>query len=197
MDEEILITTEYERRLLRKNRVILVSGDIDCGTSHEFIENIHVLLHQDSKEPITIILASPGGDAFSGLAMVRAVRLAQKHGIRVVGTVHGYACSMAFFLLQACDERVMGSLDILMAHGITTGFSGDMKNMEAESKLLTFWHGEFAELVANRCIGEWKEPGFWFEIFRDNTPQWYTAKESIEMGLVDKVDDANYKNQEN
>ncbi|KKK62162.1 hypothetical protein LCGC14_3007100, partial [marine sediment metagenome] len=30
----------------------------------------------------------------------------------------------------------MGSLDLLMAHGITTGFTGDMKNIEAETKLL-------------------------------------------------------------
>ncbi len=188
MDEELLVVTEFERRALRENRVVVVSGDIDSGSAHEFIEDIHVLLHNESKDPITVIIASPGGDAFSGIAMVRAVRLAQKHGIKVVGEVHGYACSMAFFLLQSCDGRVMGKLDILMAHGITTGFTGDMKNIESETKLLTFWHREFADLVSRRCVGEYKEPGFWFEIFRDNTPQWYTAEECVEMGLIDKID---------
>ena len=189
MDEEIFVTTEYERRTLRKNRIIVVSGDIDSGTAHEFLEDIHVLLHEESKDPITIVIASPGGEAFSGFAMVRAVRLAQKNGIKVIGSVHGYACSMAFFLLQSCDERIMGKLDVLMAHGITTGFTGDMKNIESETKLLTYWHTEWADLVASRCIGEYTEPGFWFEVFRDNTPQWYTAAECKEMGLVDKVDD--------
>jgi ATP-dependent Clp protease protease subunit len=188
MDEEIFVTTEYERRSLRKHRVIIVSGEIESGTAHEFLEDMHFLLYEDSKEPITVIIASPGGDAFSGFSMVRAIRLAQKKGIKVIGDVHGHACSMAFFLLQTCDERIMGKLDVLMAHGITTGFTGDMKNMEAESKLLTFWHREWADLVADRCVGEYKEPGFWFEIFRDNTPQWYTAEEAIEMGLVDKID---------
>ena len=194
MDEEIFVTTEYERRTLRKNRTIVVSGDIDSGTAHEFLEDIHVLLHEESKDPITIVIASPGGEAFSGFAMVRAVRLAQKSGIKIIGSVHGYACSMAFFLLQSCDERVMGKLDVLMAHGITTGFTGDMKNIESETKLLTYWHREWADLVANRCVGEYTEPGFWFEVFRDNTPQWYTAEECIEMGVVDKVDDSDYKN---
>ncbi len=190
MSEDIFVTTEYERRELRKNRVIIVSGDIESGTAHEFIEDIHYLLHNDSKEPITVIIASPGGDAFSGFAMIRAVRIAQKHGIKIIGEVHGYACSMAFLLLQCCDERVMGKLDMLMAHGITTGFTGDMKNMEAETKLLNYWHHELSMLVASRCSGdEYKEPGFWFEIFRDNTPQWYTAEESKEMGLIDNVDD--------
>lgn len=193
MDEEIFVTTEYERRALRKNRVIIVSGDIDSGTAHEFLEDIHMLLYEESRDPITIVIASPGGEAFSGFAMVRAIRLAQKNGIKVIGEVHGYACSMAFLLLQSCDERIMGKLDVLMAHGITTGFSGDMKNIESETKLLTCWHGELAKLVAKRCVGEYTEPGFWFEIFRDNTPQWYTAEECVEMGVVDKVDDSDYK----
>lgn len=188
MDEELLVVTEFERRKLREDRVVMVSGDIDSGNAHEFLEDIHVLLNDKSRDPITIIIASPGGDAFSGFAMVRAVRLAQKQGIRLIGEVHGYACSMAFFLLQTMDERIMGKLDVVMAHGITTGFTGDMKNIEAETKLLTFWHSEWANLVANRCIGEWKEPGFWFEVFRDNTPQWYTAEECVEMGLIDKIE---------
>jgi len=184
-----MLSFEFERRTLRDNRVVLLTGEIDAGTAHEFIEDIHVLLHEESRDPITIIIASPGGDAFSGFAMVRAIKLAQKCGIRVIGEVHGYACSMAFFLLQTCDERIMGKLDILMAHGITTGFTGDMRNIEAETKLLTYWHTEWANLVAKRCIGEHTESGFWFEVFRDNTPQWYTSDECVEMGLVDKVDD--------
>ena len=188
MDEELLVVTEFERRELRKNRIVVVSGDIDSGGAHEFINDIHVLLHEKSKDPITVIIASPGGEAFSGFAMVRAVRIAQKSGIRIIGNVHGYACSMAFFLLQVCDERIMGKLDVLMAHGITTGFTGDMKNIEAETKLLTYWHTEWADLVAKRCVGEYTESGFWFEVFRDNTPQWYTAGECKEMGLIDKID---------
>ena len=189
MDEELFVVTEFERRKLRDKRVVVVSGDIDSGGAHEFIEDIQMLLQEESTDPITVIIASPGGDAFSGFAMVRAVRLAQKRGIKVIAQVHGYACSMAFFLLEVCDERVMGKLDVLMAHGITTGFTGDMKNIESETKLLTYWHTEWADLVASRCIGEYKEPGFWFEIFRDNTPQWYTAEECKEMGLIDKIDD--------
>lgn len=193
--DDFVVPFEFERRKLRDQRVIIISGDIETGSAHELIEDIHMLIHEGSKDPVTLIISSPGGNAFSGLAIIRAVRLAQKHGIKVIGEVHGYACSMAFFILQCCDERIMGKLDILMAHGITTGFTGDMKNIESETKLLTYWHTEWAELVAARCVGEWNESGFWFEVFRDNTPQWYTAAECVEMGLIDKVDD-NTKNQE-
>jgi len=184
---------EYERRTLREHRTIIVSSDIDSGAAHEFIEDIEMLKLSYSKDPIKVIISSPGGNVFSGIAMIRAVRGAQKIGIKIVGEVHGHACSMAFFILQCCDERHMGRLDILMAHGITTGFSGDMKSLEAENKLLGYWHTEFANLVASRCttVGEYNEPSYWFEILRDNTPQWYTAEESMEMGLIDKIDDNN------
>jgi len=190
MDDYTLVT-ELERRRLRSNRTIILSGDIDSGTAHEFIEDVHMILLEESKDPIKIVITSPGGNVFSGNAIIRAIRLAQKKGIKVIGEVHGQACSMAFFILQCCDERVMGELDISMAHGITTGFIGDMRGFEAENKLLTYWHGQFADLLARRCKDstEYSEPGYWYEILRDNTPQWYTAKECLEMGLVDRIDE--------
>ena len=186
--DDLAILTEYERRRLREKRVVIISGDIDTASAHEFIEDIHMLIQEGSRDPVTIVICSPGGNVFSGLAIIRAIRLAKKNGMRVIGEVHGFAASMAFFILQCCDERIMGSLDILMAHGLTTGFVGDMKNMEAENKLLGYWHRELADLIADRCVGEYKEPGFWFEVLRDNTPQWYTADECIEMGIVDRID---------
>lgn len=187
--DEFLVTMEYERRLLRNNRIITVVGNIDDCSAHDFIEDIHVLLCDKSIESIKVIIASLGGEVFSGMAMIRALRKVQERGIKILGEVHGYACSMSFFLLQCCDERRMGILDMLMAHGITTGFTGDIKNIEAETKLLTFWNHELAVLVADRCIGKmYKEPGFWYEVLRDNTPQWYNAKECKKMGLIDIVD---------
>lgn len=194
--DDFSVLMEYERRKLREERLVVISGDIDQPRAHEFIEDTQLLVMEDEKLPITIIISSQGGNVFSGLAIIRAIRMAQQQGIKVIGEVYGHACSMAFFILECCDERVMGKLDIVMAHGVTTGFSGDIKNLEAETKLLTYWHGEFAELLANRCTGDsHTEPGAWFEVLRDNTPQWYTAEECLQMGLIDRVCDDS-KNQE-
>jgi ATP-dependent protease ClpP protease subunit len=197
VSEIITVDLEEERRNLRRNRVVLVSSEIDAGGVHEFIEDMEVILHEPNTEPITIIFASPGGEAFAGMSMLRVVRKAQKMGIKVIGQVYGYACSMACILLQACDERIMGKLDVLMVHGVTSDFEGDMRGLDSQNKLLTFWHHELAELIASRCSnaksedGElYNEAGYWYEILRDNTPQWYTSEEAKEMGLIDKIDDA-------
>jgi len=193
------IDAEFERRTLRANRVLVLTGDLESGSAREFIEDIKMLLLEDSTDPITITISSPGGNVFCGIAVIRAIRSVQSRGIKVFGDVHGQAMSMAFFILQCCDERRMGSFCTLMAHGITTGFIGDMRNVEAEQKLLTFWQREIAQLIANRCTAEgteYAEIGYWFAILKDNTPQFYDSQESKEMGLIDTVYDDN-KNQKN
>lgn len=198
VSEDIIITTEFERKELRKQRIIILSGDIDIGTAHEFIEDITILT-KESKEPITVIITSPGGSAFAGFAVVRAIRYAQRHGVKVIGSVYGQAMSMAFYILQCCDIRKMGNLCILMAHGVTTGFVGDMRNVDAEKKLLTMWQTELAKLVSERCTNKNHKAcqhDYWVELLRDNTPQFYSASESLEMGLVDKVYDDG-ENEEN
>jgi ATP-dependent protease ClpP protease subunit len=191
MYEDVAVVTEYERRKLRENRIVMLSGEIDDGTAHSVVEDFHMIMANGGKDPITLIISSGGGNVFSGLAIMRAIRLAQRTGIKVIGQVHGHACSMAFFILQCCDERVIGGYCVLMAHGITTGFTGDIKNLDSERKLLDHWHEKFAAMVAARCKPETKysEPSFWYEILRDNTPQWYQSDESLEMGLVDRIEE--------
>ncbi len=193
--DDIVLTHEFERRELRKQRKIFVSGEIDPGVARSFIEDI-MLLVSESKEPIDImIIAAPGGQAFSGFAMIRAIRHAQSCGIKVIGSVYGQAMSMAFFLLQCCDVRNMGSTCILMAHGVTTGLVGDMRTVDAEQKLLSLWQHDLSSMVANRCTkkdSKYSSSDFWFEMLRDNTPHFYSASESLDCGLVDEVDD-NYK----
>ena len=182
-----------ERSELRRQRIILLSGEIDDITAHEFIEDMAILINS-SKDPITIIITSPGGSAFAGLAIIRSIRHAQSLGIVVNGEVYGQAMSMAFFILQCCDNRLMGELCILMAHGVTTGFVGDMRNVDAEQKLMKLWQKELSRLVAERCSAKGSEVcthEFWTEIMQDNTPQFYSAKESLEMGLIDKICDIN------
>jgi len=191
LENEIIVTSEYGRRELRKQRTIILSGEIDTGTAHEFIEDMMILVKAGT-EPITVVITSPGGSAFAGFAIIRAIRYAQRHGTKIIGSVYGQAMSMAFFILQCCDERVMGQLCVLMAHGVTTGFVGDMRNVDAEKKLLTMWQLELAKLVSDRCTAKDSKycvAEHWVELLRDNTPQFYSAKESLDMGLVDKICD--------
>lgn len=188
MDEQDIIfpMLDPERSLLRKQRKIIVAGEIDAGTANEFVTDMEILM--ESSEPITVLISSEGGNAEYGNACIRSIAQAQQKGIKVIGSVRGQAMSMAFFILQACTERVMGALDIIMAHGLTATSVGDMKSREAEDKLLKYFQGEYAEMVAGRCTNKRYNVNYWKKLLTDNTPRFFTSQESLELGLVDRIE---------
>ena len=186
MDEvRPIIVLEAERLLLRQQRKIIISGDIDAGSAHEFISDMEILV-SNGTDQITVIISSSGGSAEYGNGYISAIRKAQKQGVKIIGSVYGQATSMAFFILQACDERVMGELDTIMAHGLTATSVGDMRNREAEDKLLKFFQGEYAKLVSSRCSRY--NILWWKKLLADNTPKFFNSKESLEIGLVDRIE---------
>lgn len=184
-DPREIFFTENDRILLRKQRKIILSGEIDSGTANEFVSDMEILSFEN-KEPINIIISSAGGNAEYGNACIRAIKAAQKSGIKVIGNVYGQAMSMAFFILQSCDERIMGELDTIMAHGLTSTSVGDMRNREAENKLLRFFQDEYAKMVANRCSKY--NVSWWRKLLADNTPKFFSSSESLEIGLVDRIE---------
>ena len=181
-----------EREALRGARTIILSGDIDDSSSRDFIQDMTIVTNNNpNKAPITVIIQSCGGEVPAGIACIRAIRSAQKDGIRVIGKVYGEAMSMAFLVLQACDDRIMGNLCTLMAHGVTAFTVGDTRNLEAERKLLKFWQSGFSDMLSNRCTKKDSvaaKPDFWFRIMEDDTPQFYSSNECLEMGIIDRVE---------
>ena len=180
---------DTERRILRDKRVVVLCDSIHRTSAKDFVEDIEILASVGT-EPITIIIASDGGDVSPGLACIRAITKAQSKGIKVIGEVHGHAMSMAFFILQWCDWRTMGKLCTLMAHGVTTFTIGDIRNIEAERKLLQYWRKEFSKFLAKRCTvrdSKYATEDFWLTILEDATPQFYDSEECLTMGLIDEV----------
>ena len=177
----------FERRLLRDKRIIMIAEGIHSISAQKFIEDILIL--SDSVEPITIYISSDGGDMYAGLAIIAAIRLIQKKGVKIISHIYGHAQSMAFLILQCCDERMMGKLDMLMCHGITADSFGDIKDFESRTKLLKKYQADFSELIAKRCIvDEYRDEGTWYAILASNTPQYYDCEESLKMGLIDKIE---------
>lgn len=187
--EEILRELEDSqsavRSELRELRKILLTYTIEEPT--EFIQDME-LISSSGNDPITIIISSEGGDVFGGISMIRAIRKAQSQGIKVVGSVYGQALSMAFVILQACDERVAGEFDMLMCHGITSSMCGDIKDMKAEQKLCSTIQSNFVRLLSNRSTSRKCDTSYWERVFEDNTSRFYSSQEALELGLIDRIE---------
>ena len=192
-DEQLVVSglLATERRLLRGQRIItLMSDEIDTASASQLVEDI-LLLISENENSITIIISSPGGKLEPGLAIIRAIRLAQKQGIKVIGQVFGQASSMAFFILQACDERVMGEGCWLMAHGYFTEQQGSQEARENYDKFLNSSKVFLSRLVSDRNTSKddkYRGMGYWTDLMRKDTPNYISSKEALEMGLIDKIE---------
>jgi len=189
-----VISTDPDKRELRDKGILLLVEEIGETIVREFIRDLSIIKLRKNLKEVTIKICCPGGSVEEGMGMIRMIKEIQKMKIKVKGVVYGQAMSMGFLLLQACDERIMGSGDILMAHGVVTHTQGDTKNIEAERKVMTDIRAWFAVEVAKRNTSKdetYHEPGFWVEVLSDSTPQFYTAQESFEMGLIDKIEGDN------
>jgi len=171
------------RRVIWETRTIIICDIIDADTALSVTHALHRLASY-SKDPITLLITSTGGAIIYGNAIVDAIRDVRSRGIRVIGKVEGACMSMATGILQACDVRVATKTGIFMVHGMTAGQFGDIKSMEAQRKVVDMMLRSMLESFSTRTH---RGEAFWGPIFRDETPQYYTAEEALELGLIDEI----------
>lgn len=128
---------------------------------------------------IELLINSPGGDAFDGLAMVNVLRA---HPARTVAVVQGIAASAASFIACAADECVMAPNSTLMIHdawGVCVGNADDMLSFGAVLDQLS---GNLADIYATKSGAD-------VATMRDamKAETWYTAAEAVAAGLADSI----------
>jgi ATP-dependent protease ClpP protease subunit len=131
---------------------------------------------------IRLLINSPGGDAFDGLAMVNVLR---SHSARIVAVVQGLAASAASFIAASADETIMAPNSTMMIHcawGVCVGNADDMVSMAGVLEQLD---GNLADIYAAKAGGDVDE---WRAAMKAET--WYTATEAVDAGLADRIEDA-------
>lgn len=135
----------------------------------------------------TIYLNSVGGEIVSGNALLDEL---YTHSLRGGGSHHitikvrGAAASMAGVLLQAADLRLMGPTALLMIHEPSSGASGTLHDIRAESEWLERWWVTASELYAARATGMTAA-----EIRAAAYKQdwWLTAEQAVTEGFADQI----------
>ena len=128
---------------------------------------------------IQLMINSPGGDAFDGVAMVNVLRA---HQARTVAVVQGIAASAASFIATAADELIMAPNSTLMIHdawGLCVGNADDMLSMGAVLDQLS---NNIADIYAAKTGKPTDEMR---TLMRAET--WFTATEAVAAGLADSV----------
>ena len=128
---------------------------------------------------ITLLINSPGGMVWEGLAILNALR---SHPAKVTAVVEGIAASAASFIAAGVDELHMAPNAELMIHrawAMCIGNSVDLQKMVAE---LDREDRNLASIYAGKAGGDLDE---WLAHMSAET--FFYAAEAVEVGLADKV----------
>lgn len=179
---------DYLKALLFNRRVVIINGEIMEYVAEEMTYTLAALA--ETPEPVTILITSYGGAADAGTAIIRAIRSAQDQGVQMLGEVRGYAMSMAAIILQACDLRYAAPEDIVMVHGFSGVAVGDIRNQEADVRLVKKLTEIYSEFFAARSTAEdtkYHDVEYWKRLLEDSLPHYYFGHEALEIGLIDSV----------
>jgi ATP-dependent Clp protease protease subunit len=169
----------YERLL--RERIIVLGSQVEESIANQITAQLLLLAAEDPEKDITLYINSPGGSVTAGMAIFDTMQLIEPD---VATVAMGLAASMGQFLLSAGapgKRQALPHARILM-HQPSAGVGGTAADIAIQADMLTRTKLEMAELIAEHT-GQSVET-----ITRDSDrDRWFTAKEALEYGFVDKV----------
>ena len=165
-----------------KNRNIFITGEINQESANDFLSRF-LYLTQESNEPITVYINSPGGEVLSGLLIYDAI---VGSNVEVNTVCAGLAASMAAIILSAgtIKHRFILEHSKVMIHEplIAGGAGGSATSIKTLSD-----HLLETKRVTNEALA--KRTGKSQEEIDEATKEdnYMSAKEAVKFGLCDYV----------
>lgn len=138
---------------------------------------------QDSSCDIEIQINSPGGEIFSGFALIDFVRDLRQKGHKVTTLAIGKAASMGGVVLQAGDTRAMGANALMLIHEGSLGAVGDFGEVEDRIELMKLMHERILDLFVSRS----KVSKNFIKTHWKRKDWWLTADECLKHGFIDEI----------
>lgn len=132
---------------------------------------------------ITILIRTPGGDIFSGLALYDTLRTlsAQGHHITTVG--RGMVASFGAVILQAGDTRLLGKESYMMLHELAAGTGGKLHEIRDDAKFYKKLDHRLNKILTERSELTAAE----LDEKVHATDWWIPAKAAIRLGFADEI----------
>ena len=168
----------YSRLL--KNRIILLSGEIDDTLANSVVAQI-LYLDSLNHDDISLYINSPGGSVTAGMAIYDTMNFVKSD----VSTIClGMAASMAAFLLSSGEKKkrfILPNAEV-MIHQPLGGAQGQATEIKIAAEHILKTRDKLNEILANNT-GQ-KLETIQLDTERDN---FMSSSEALEYGLVDKV----------
>lgn len=176
-----------QRKLDPLSRIFTL-GEITNESANEILGLIHEVNREDSvklpedKVPIKLIINSPGGSVYDGMAVIDAIETS----LTPIHTyVYGHAMSMAFAIASCGHYRYASKRATFMYHEMSWGTEREkMKYHEQEVKEgKRFW-----KLYDSVVVSHSKIKLLSLEAVRKESKEWYiTPDQALKLGLIDEI----------
>jgi len=135
---------------------------------------------------VHLFINSPGGDAFSGLALADQIERAKKKGFHVTAHASGVVASAAVPVFAVCDVRLAAPGTIFMVHEAALW---KWPGRETASDIRS--QNELMHLLRDRYIGKLVDnsklnKSKWEELEKKTT--WFSANKALDWGLIDSIE---------
>lgn len=160
---------------------IITLGEITIESVNEIIHSIYEINKTATKEPIQLIINSPGGDIYSGLGLIDVIQTSETP----IHTIcHGSVMSMALIVYVAGHYRLAGRYATFMYHEASYQNEGKLKYHKQELK-----EAERIELICNEfLISRSNLSDTQIDNVINKRKDWYfNATDALEYGIIDKI----------
>lgn len=169
----------YSRLL--KDRIIMLSGQIDDGVAASIVSQLLFLEAEDPQKDIYLYINSPGGVVTSGLSIYDTMNYIKPD---ICTICIGQAASMGAFLLSCGAKGKRYSLpnSRIMIHQPLGGTQGQATDIEIQAKEILRLKATLNEILADNTNQSLEK------IAKDTDRDFFmSAKEAKDYGLIDNI----------
>lgn len=169
----------YSRLL--KDRIIMLSGEIDDDMANSVVAQLLFLAAEDSEKDIFLYINSPGGSITAGMAIYDTMNLVAPD---VATICIGMAASMAAFLLASGTKGKRSALpnSEILIHQPLGGASGQATEIQIAAKHILRVKERVNRILAEKTGKSYDQINFDTE--RDN---YMFSEEALEYGIIDSI----------
>lgn len=173
------LKTSFKPDLIVKpkmSRVVTLFGEVG-ENSREIAQQIRTL--GNSKEPIWLLINSPGGEILRGSLIITAIEQTKAP----VYTVCMEMCaSMAAMIFEYGDERFVAHRSMLMFHPASGGVQGEIDKSISRLLMVQKFFGKIERYVAARV-------GLTYDQYKLKTSQeiWLDGEDAVKSRFADKT----------
>lgn len=161
--------------ILKKDNVVRIRGEFNGTNVSKWTS---AALSNPNKD-ILLYIQSQGGSILSGVKFIEALKNSGKH----VTCIADFAASMAFVLLQNCDDRLVTEDSTLMQHVASVGL--DNQPLPNQVSLFNYIRNIVDKLERHQAKRMGKTLDGYRSLIRDD--YWVSGADAVKQGAADEV----------